>query len=273
MINVDWFQPYKHINYSVGAIYIVILNLPRHLRYKRENVLLVGIMPGPCESKHDINSYLTPLVNELLLFLDGVNIHVHGFGTQKLVKCVLLCASCDVPAGRKTCGFLGHSAKFGCSRCMKCFEGTVGQMDYGGFNRDTWLPRSVHAHREMIHPLLNCRTKAERQKLESESGFRYTVLLRLPYFDTSRMLAIDPMHNLFLGSAKHVLKHIWIDKGIISTESYELIQNHIDLCKVPSDIGRIPHKIFSGFSSFTADQFKNWILYFFYNRIERISSG
>ena len=109
MINVDWFQPYKHINYSVGAIYVVILNLPRNLHYKRENVLLVGIIPGPCESKHDINSYLTPLVNELLLFVDGVNIHVHGFSTQKLVKCVLLCASCDVPAGRKTCGFIQQS--------------------------------------------------------------------------------------------------------------------------------------------------------------------
>ncbi len=31
---------------------------------------------------------------------------------------------------------------------------------------------------------------------------------------------------------------------------------------VPSDMGRIPYKIMSGFSSFTADQFKNWILYF-----------
>ena len=31
---------------------------------------------------------------------------------------------------------------------------------------------------------------------------------------------------------------------------------------VPSDIGRIPHKIFSGFALFTADQFKNWIVYF-----------
>lgn len=28
---------------------------------------------------------------------------------------------------------------------------------------------------------------------------------------------------------------------------------------VPSDIGRIPYKIATGFSSFTADQFKNWI--------------
>lgn len=23
MINVDWYQPYKHLNYSVGAIYVL----------------------------------------------------------------------------------------------------------------------------------------------------------------------------------------------------------------------------------------------------------
>ena len=31
---------------------------------------------------------------------------------------------------------------------------------------------------------------------------------------------------------------------------------------VPSDVGRVPYKIVSGFSSFTADQFKNWIVLF-----------
>lgn len=36
----------------------------------------------------------------------------------------------------------------------------------------------------------------------------------------------------------------------------------MDRFVVPSDIGRIPHKIFSGFASFTADQFKNWIVHF-----------
>ena len=25
LINVDWFQPYRHVQYSVGAIYIAIL--------------------------------------------------------------------------------------------------------------------------------------------------------------------------------------------------------------------------------------------------------
>ena len=30
MINFDFFQPYKHVPYSVGVIYLVIMNLPRN---------------------------------------------------------------------------------------------------------------------------------------------------------------------------------------------------------------------------------------------------
>lgn len=47
LINVDWFEPYKHVKYSVGAIYIAILNFPHRLRFRRENMVLVGIIPGP----------------------------------------------------------------------------------------------------------------------------------------------------------------------------------------------------------------------------------
>ena len=48
MMNMDFFQPYKHLrNYKVGGIYCVIMNLPRSVRYKEENVLLIGLIPGP----------------------------------------------------------------------------------------------------------------------------------------------------------------------------------------------------------------------------------
>ena len=46
-MNVDWFQTFKHIAYSVGVIYAVIINLPRAMRYKEENVMIIGIIPGP----------------------------------------------------------------------------------------------------------------------------------------------------------------------------------------------------------------------------------
>ena len=49
ILNLDWFQPYKHLTYSVGVIYLSILNLPSHLRYTEANTLLIGILPGPHE--------------------------------------------------------------------------------------------------------------------------------------------------------------------------------------------------------------------------------
>ena len=73
---------------------------------------------------------------------------------------------------------------------------------------------------------------------------------------------MDPMHNLFLGSAKHFLKDIWIDKGIIPESSFDVIQQRVDSIRIPTGMGRIPHKIRSGFSAFTADQWKNWVLYY-----------
>ena len=37
LLNFDFFQPYYHISYSLGALYISVLNLPCKMRYKRAN--------------------------------------------------------------------------------------------------------------------------------------------------------------------------------------------------------------------------------------------
>ena len=260
-LNMDFFQPYKHLTYSVGVIYGVVLNLPRNIRYKRENVILIGVIPGPEEPKHDINSFLEPMVNELLDLWDGVQMDIIKAG-EKVVRCAVLCTACDIPAGRKMCGFLGHSAKYGCSHCLKPSPGTVGCMDYSGFSVDTWPPRTGRRHRKKARELKNATTLTERNEKESKYGCRYTELIRLPYFDCPRMLIVDPMHNLFLGSAKHMLKSAWLTMGFISDSAFDLIQERVNSVVVPAGIGRIPHKIKSGFASFTADQWKNWVVYY-----------
>lgn len=61
---------------------------------------------------------------------------------------------------------------------------------------------------------------------------------------------------------KPFLKTVWLEREIISSQDCAVIQDRVDRFVVPSDIGRIPHTIFSGFASFTADQFKNWIVHF-----------
>jgi len=47
ILNLDWFQPYKYISYSVGVLYLSVLNFPCHMRYKNSFTILVGILPGP----------------------------------------------------------------------------------------------------------------------------------------------------------------------------------------------------------------------------------
>ena len=51
MLNVDSFQRYKHTNHSCGVIYLVLMNLPREEWFKPENVIIVGIIPGPKRAK------------------------------------------------------------------------------------------------------------------------------------------------------------------------------------------------------------------------------
>ena len=47
MLNFDFFQPIKHRNeYSVGVLYLANLNLQRSVRFKWENTIVVGIIPG-----------------------------------------------------------------------------------------------------------------------------------------------------------------------------------------------------------------------------------
>ena len=79
MINLDWFQPFESSQYSCEAIYGVICNLPREIRFKKENMLTLGLLLGPSEVKlHKINHYLTPIVDELLEFWDGIEILAAG---------------------------------------------------------------------------------------------------------------------------------------------------------------------------------------------------
>ena len=42
MLNIDWFNPYKNSEYSLGVVYLAILNLPREERFKWDNIITIG---------------------------------------------------------------------------------------------------------------------------------------------------------------------------------------------------------------------------------------
>ena len=111
ILNIDWFEPFDNIQYSCGVIYIAILNLPRDIRLKWENILIVGIIPGPKETNYNVNTFLKPLVDDLLVFWDGVWLQENA--TTALYKFALCCISSDLPATRKCCSFVSYNALHG----------------------------------------------------------------------------------------------------------------------------------------------------------------
>ena len=118
MMNVDWFQPYKRSPYSIGVIYFAILNLPRHLRFKPENVIAYSFIPGPNEPKGVMNSYLKILVEELKQLWQGVYLSCTGVFTQVRICAAVVLVACDTPATRKVLGFTSHNSIKGCSKCL-----------------------------------------------------------------------------------------------------------------------------------------------------------
>ena len=251
---IDWFKAYKHTEYkqSTWQLWTYHVNCASDKK-------TWYFVPWPNEPQLNVNSFLCPLVDELLEFPDGIPMNVYSFSTPQILRCSLLCVACDMPASRKVAGFLRHGANLACTKCLKFFPGGFGEKkDCLGFNRSQWPPRSNSKHCSGVETIAKCKVKTHREKREPELGCRYSVLLKLPYFDPIWMTIIDPMHNLYLGTAKHVLKDVWVEQNLITKKHLEVIQRCVDSVHVPSNFGRIPSEISSSFSGFTADQFKNW---------------
>ena len=168
-----------------------------------------------------------------------------------------------MPAARKVCGFTGHASCKGCSKCTKAFPGSVSSKIYfSGF--DPCHPRNNHKHREKAQEILNQTTTGEKASMEQNFGTRFSELLSLPYFDCVRYHIIDPMHNLFTGTAKDVMKNIWLDaeKPLINKNDLSNIQQKLDNIKAPLDVGRMPRKILNSYGGFTTDQWKSFSILF-----------
>lgn len=263
-LNVDWYQPFEHTQHSEGAIYLTVLNLPREERYHQHNVMLIGVIPGPREPKQNINSFLKPFVEDMLSLWKGVVMKTEK-NVEVLVRAALLCAGCDIPAARKVCGFVGHGGYRGCSKCSLTFptEEFGQKADYSDTNIGNWPPRSKTEHKEYAQAHKCCNTRSEQKKIERDSGVRYSILNELPYFDPPRMCIVDPMHNLLLGTSKHMME-IWKQLGLIGDKEYPVIHNRLATFTTPNDVGRLPSrtKILSGFAGFTAEEWKNWTIFF-----------
>ena len=152
--NIDWWQPHENSNKSLGVMYFAICNLPREIRYKRENLIIGGVIPSldffdgtsTRTEPESLETFQDIIVDELITLWKGTRIETFDHPNGVNMRAALLLNSSDCPAARKSSGFLAVSANHGCSHCLKTFPGKVGKKYYGGFY-DSWPARSMEEHR------------------------------------------------------------------------------------------------------------------------------
>lgn len=191
---------------SIGAIYMVLLNLPVDIRYRVENMFLVGIIPGPREpSLEQINHVLRPLVDDLLRFWEpGVFIkQTAQYVEGRLCRAALIPVVCDLPAARQVSGSASHASIHFCSFCKLPFP------DVDNLEVNSWPIRTREEHRQAACDWKNAMSTATRLKLYRQNGVRWSEFLRLPYWDPTTFTVLDCMHSLLLGDLQRHCRHIW----------------------------------------------------------------
>ena len=197
---IDWFNAFgkssRHA--SLGTLILVCLNLPPEKCLKPENVYVAGILPGPKEpTTPQLNNLLLPLIEELKLLWKGVyfsRTFKHPQGTK--IRVAMLTVIADLPAMRKIVGFKIHSGTIFCNFCT---ISTEDKNDVLGF---LWEARTLKQHKENIQKWLSATSDSQREIIFKETGVRYSILEELPYWDPTRMINLDVMHNMILGALK-----------------------------------------------------------------------
>ncbi|GBC17868.2 hypothetical protein GLOIN_2v1775288 [Rhizophagus irregularis DAOM 181602=DAOM 197198] len=226
IIRPNLMYPFAEINQQLATMFC---------RPGRENLLTLGILPGPKEvSLHKVNHYLAPIVNELETLWAGLTLNrTYECENGKRVRGALILVSCDIPAARKICGHV--SALVSCHRCEKKANYENGQHNFAGMDDVGYSARDLNEHWQNALGWRRCNSDAARK--------------RFIYYSRSNALLISGHCEV---DSKTNLDR-W---GYFDTKFFE--QNSEKDGRVSDTIrfGRIPEKIHSGegFTNFTADQ-------------------
>lgn len=198
-LSVDSFDPFGNQtakqSVSDTGIWLVLLNLPWHIRYRPENMYLAGIIPYKPPT-HKINHYLQLVINDFLELWDpGIFFsRTYKFRLGRLVKAMLVLVICDMLAVRQVVGYANSpTAHYFCLLCDLDIH------DIGVFDREEWPSKSLADARRFATLWRDAETQQERDSIFEAFGWRWSPLFDLPYFDPTLSTVVDSMHALDLG--------------------------------------------------------------------------
>lgn len=206
---IDWFNPYMNLEakkkWSIGAVYLICLNIPPDARYKIENVCLVAIIPGPREpSLEGVNHFLLPIIEAFLrlwapgLWISSTPQHPYG----RLIRAIIAIVIADLIGARHVAGLVSPSHRLFCSYCKLTLP------NIGVFDKTVWPKRTIEEHRDLSRQWRDAMTEEDREAITEILGIRWSVLNLLPYWNPLRQLGVEGMH-LFLRVLSKQAREAW----------------------------------------------------------------
>ncbi|OAD70080.1 hypothetical protein PHYBLDRAFT_115470, partial [Phycomyces blakesleeanus NRRL 1555(-)] len=98
---------------------------------------------------------------------------------------------------------------------------------------------------------------AERHRLKVANNVCWSELHCLQYFDIVCCTIIDPMHNLFLGTAKRMMER-WLADKLIDDKKLIAMQKAVKKVVLLPDYMSLGTKIAKGFPYMKADEWISW---------------
>ncbi|QRV84445.1 Transposase family Tnp2 protein [Ceratobasidium sp. AG-Ba] len=221
-LNMDGFQAFRGKfaatgTYSVNGVYIVVNNLPFHLRMLIENMILAMVIPGPYEPKgYAFDQVLEPLVDDLIDLSRGINLPVYNPQTRRIeeqtVYASLSSLLVDWIARIKCTGHAGVASEH--NHCLYC---KMRQCDLSlprGYLSEGFELRDPHEHLQD-----KCRWRdapeEEREPIRQETGTTFVDFDRIPGFYSFDNCPIDAMHLFDLGITPAIVKDILYSPGML----------------------------------------------------------
>jgi len=104
----DGFAPFKKQKHTAWILLVFNYNLPPDERFQKDNILCIGIIPGP-KKPHDADSFIYPLMQELLELSTGVSAYDALSCSIFALRAYLITAFGDIPAVSMLMHMKGHN--------------------------------------------------------------------------------------------------------------------------------------------------------------------
>ena len=273
-LSTDGYGIFTHSQATAWPVILFNYNLPPETRFHSENLLALGVIPGP-NKPADMDSFLIPLAEELFQLAAGVKANDVLTGSRFNLHAFLLIVFGDLPAVSMLMKMKGVNGICPCRSCKIRAVPTPGDG-----KRTYYVPPSVNldglgrSHRELMEQaerINKASTKAEAEELSKESGVKgRSILSEIDSVSLPQSFPPDFMHVAW-ENVTRTLTTLWSDdyKGLdegshkyrIKKAAWKEVgaRGAASSLLIPSTFGpRIPN-IFEKGSYMSADMWSFWM--------------